>query len=282
MKLKNVSIILAFLLICSGCSFDQINKENILSFFKKSQPVKNTPEALYSRGTAEYQNGNYKKARSFYTRLKEEHPLHEMAILADLGIADSYFSDKEYIEAEAAYRDFTTFYPTNENVPYALYQMGMCHYLEVGAIDRDQTEVINARRAFERLVSRYPQSKFSILAEKMIRDCKTKIAEHEFYVGNFYFKQKKYAAALQRFETVARDYSGVGLDLKVESYIAETKKRLAEEEKVKQLKEEKAKAKSNAKAEAKAKEETKSETKADAESEAKAKTEAQDKKTATP
>ncbi len=280
MKLKNVSIILAFLLICSGCSFDQINKENILSFFKKSQPVKNTPEALYSRGTTEYQNGNYKKARSFYTRLKEEHPLHEMAILADLGIADSYFSDKEYIEAEAAYRDFTTFYPTNENVPYALYQMGMCHYLEIGAIDRDQTEVINAKRAFERLVSRYPQSKFSILAEKKIRDCKTKIAEHEFYVGNFYFKQKKYAAALQRFEIIAREYSGVGLDLKVESYIAETKKRLAEEEKSKQLKEEKAKAKSNAKAEAKAKEEAKSEIKADAESEAK--TEAKDKKAANP
>ncbi len=121
--------------------------------------------------------------------------------------------------------------------------MGMCHYVQIGAIDRDQTETIRARREFERLVARFPQSKFSILAEKMIRECKTKLAEHEFYVGNFYFKQKKYDAALKRFETIARDYAGVGLDLKVESYIAETKARLAEEEKSKKLKEEKAKAK---------------------------------------
>jgi outer membrane protein assembly factor BamD len=227
-KLKRISVVLAFLLICTGCSF---TKESIMEFFGKSQPVKNTPEALYARGTIEYQKGRYKKAREFYTRLKEEYPLHNLAVMAELGIADSFFSDKEYPEAEAAYRDFTSFYPTNENVPYVIYQMGMCHYLEIGAIDRDQTETVKAKREFEKLVARFPQSKFSILAEKMIRDCKSKLAEHEFYVGNFYFKQKKYEAALKRFETITREYAGVGLDLKAESYLAKTKLRLAEQEK---------------------------------------------------
>ena len=70
-----------------------------------------------------------------------------------------------------------------------------------------------------------------------------KLSEHEFYVGNFYFKQKKYNAALKRFESIARDYAGVGMDLKVESYVAETKARLAEEAKSQKLKEENAKAK---------------------------------------
>jgi outer membrane protein assembly factor BamD len=243
-KLKNVSIILAFVLICSGCSF---NLATIKSFFVKSDPVRSTPEGLYSRGSAEYQNGSYKKAREVFVRLKEEYPLHELSILAELGIADSFYSDKEYAEAELAYRDFTSLYPTNENVPYAFYQLGMCHYVQIGAVDRDQTETIKARREFERLVARFPQSKFSILAEKMIRECKAKLAEHEFYIGNFYFKQKKYDAALKRFEGIARDYAGVGMDLKVESYIAETKARLAEEEKAKKLKEEKEKAKAKKK-----------------------------------
>jgi len=243
-KLKNVSIILAFVLICSGCSF---NLATIKSFFVKSDPVRSTPEGLYSRGSAEYQNGSYKKAREVFVRLKEEYPLHELSILAELGIADSFYSDKEYAEAELAYRDFTSLYPTNENVPYAIYQTGMCHYVQIGAVDRDQTETIKARREFERLVARFPQSKFSILAEKMIRECKAKLAEHEFYIGNFYFKQKKYDAALKRFEGIARDYAGVGMDLKVESYIAETKARLAEEEKAKKLKEEKEKAKAKKK-----------------------------------
>ncbi|MEN6467536.1 MAG: outer membrane protein assembly factor BamD [Smithella sp.] len=240
MKLKSVSIILAMLLLCSGCSF---NKETILSFFQKSTPVRSTPEGLYSQGTAEYQKSNYKKAREYYTRLKEEYPLHELAILAELGIADSYYSDKDYSEAELAYQDFTSLYPTNENVPYAIYQRGMCHFEQIGAIDRDQTETLKAKGEFERLVARFPQSKFSILAEKMIRGCKLKLAEHEFYVGNLYFKWKKYAAALKRFEEITRNYAGVGLDLKVETYIAQTKTRLAEEEKAQKLKEEKEKAK---------------------------------------
>ncbi len=239
MKLKKIGIILALLLMCSGCS---LSKATILSFFQKSEPVRSTPESLYSRGTVEYQNGKYKKSREFYVRLKEEYPLHDLAILAELGIADSFYSDKEYAEAELAYRDFTTFYPTNENVPYAIYQMGMCHYVQIGAVDRDQTETIRAKKEFERLVARFPQSKFSILAEKMIRECKMKLAEHEFYVGNFYFKQKKYNAALKRFEIITRDYAGVGMDLKVASYVTETKARLAEEANAQKLKEEKAKA----------------------------------------
>ena len=63
---------------------------------------------------------------------------------------------------------------------------------------------------------------------------------------------------------IARDYPGVGLDLKVESYIEETKKRLEAEETSKQLKEEKARAKAQAKeksgadAEAKAKDQVES------------------------
>lgn len=244
MRFKKLSIIMVMILLCSGCS---ITKETILSFFTKKTAVVNTPEALYARGTAEYQDGRYKKAREVFTRLKEEYPLHELAVLAELGIADSFYSDKDYSEAEAAYRDFTTLYPTNENVPYAIYQTGMCHFEQIEAIDRDQTQTIKARREFEKLVARYPQSKFSLLAEKMIRDSKAKLAEHEFYVGNFYFKLKRYHAALKRFETITREYAGVGLDLKVEAYIAETKKRIAEEEKELKLKEEKEKAKAAAK-----------------------------------
>lgn len=243
-RLKKLGIIILLILLCSGCS---ITKESIVAFFTRSTPVKNTPEALYSRGTTDYQNGKYKRAREVYTRLKEEYPLHELAVLAELGIADSFYSDKDYTEAEAAYRDFTTLYPTNENVPYAIYQTAMCHYEQIGAIDRDQTQTIKARKEFEKLVARFPQSKFSILAEKMIRDCKLKLAEHEFYVGDFYFKIRRYNAALMRFETITREYAGVGLDLKVEAYIAETKARIAEEEKLQKLMEEKEKAKAAAK-----------------------------------
>jgi outer membrane protein assembly factor BamD len=226
---------MVLLVLCcfSGCS--------LLDIFSKQEMVRNSPEGLYSRGAVEFQKSNYKKAREHFLRLKEEYPLHNLAILAEIGIADCHYSDKEYLEAESAYSDFTSLHPTNENVPYALYQTGMCHYNQIEAIDRDQTAAIKAKKEFEKLVSRYPDSKFSTIAEKLIRECKQKLAEQEFYVGQFYFKQKKYQAALARFETVARDYADVGLDYKVEYFINETKAKIAEEEKLKKAEEEKLK-----------------------------------------
>jgi outer membrane protein assembly factor BamD len=221
---KTAACLLLILVMLTGCTS---TLWTVKSFFVKEPRVKMTPESLYARGSQEFQHGSYKKAREFYTRLKEEYPLHEMAILAELGVADAYYSGKDYVEAEGAYRDFLMMHPTNENVPYVMYQIGMCHYQQIGSVDRDQTETIKALREFERLVTRFPQSQFATLAEKMIRDCKQKLAEHEFYVGNFYFKQKKYDAALKRFETIRREYAGAGLDYRAERYIEEIRARLA-------------------------------------------------------
>jgi outer membrane protein assembly factor BamD len=97
------------------------------------------------------------------------------------------------------------------------------------SIDRDQTETVRAAKEFEKLLARFPDSKFSLMAEKMLRECRVRIAEHEFYVGEFYFKQKKYQAALKRFETINREYANLGLDYKVSAYIQETQKRIAQE-----------------------------------------------------
>jgi outer membrane protein assembly factor BamD len=204
--------------------------------------AKSSPEGLYSRASAEFNKGHYKKAQEYFLRLKEEYPLHDLAILAEVGIADSMYSDKEYAEAGIAYSDFVSLHPVNENVPYALYQSGMCHYNQIGDIDRDQTETIKAKKEWEKLVASYPESKFSTMAGKLIRECKQKLAEQEFYVGRFYLRQKKYQAALSRFERVARDYANVGLDYKIEYYIKETKAKIAEEEKKKKEEEKKNKA----------------------------------------
>lgn len=200
------------------------------SLWKKSEMAKGTPEGLYRQGYEDYQDGRYEKAIESFRRLKEEYPLSQLTIMAELGIADSFFSKKEYGDAEVAYSDFLNLHPLNENLPYVMYQLGMCHYLQMYEIDQDQTETLSAKKEFERLVARFPDSKFSFLAEKMIRDCNLRLGEHEFYVGHLYFKMKKYRAALRRFEGITKNYANIGLDYKVKFFIVETKKKIAEEE----------------------------------------------------
>ena len=211
-----ILILLLLLSLLSGCSW--------LGFEKKKQMGRATPEGLYQNGVQYYQEGKYDRAVESFQRLKEEYPLSKFTLMAELGIADSFYSDEKYIEAEAAYSDFLNLHPTNVNLPYVIYQLGMCHYNQKLSIDRDQSETVKARAEFEKLISLYPSSQYTFMADKVLRDCKKRLAEHEFYVGRFYFKQKKYKAALKRFETISRDYTNLGLDYKVSYYIHETKR----------------------------------------------------------
>ncbi len=236
-------LLAALILMTSGCGW-------VKGLFKKRDMTRSTPEALYAQGYEDYQEGRYEKAVEAFQRLKEVYPLSPLAILSELGIADAHFSNKAYGEAEVAYTDFYNLHPTNEHVPYVLYQIGMCHHSQMPTIDRDQSDALRAQKDFERLIARFPNSKFAFLAEKRLRETRQQVAEHEFYIGEFYFRAKKYRAALKRFEGVARNYSGLGLDYKLNWYLAETKRlaaiQEAEEQKEKEkqrLKEEQKKAK---------------------------------------
>jgi outer membrane protein assembly factor BamD len=213
--------LLAVVIILAGCKM-------WLPWGKNADMSRTTPDGLYQQGLGLYQKSKYSDAIKLFQQVKEEYPLNPLAIMAEMGIADAYFSDKEYLDAELAYSDFLNLHPTNENLPYVMYQVGMCHFNEINTIDRDQSETFKALKAFERLMARFPDSKFSTMADKMVRDCKKLLGEQEFYVGEFYFNIKQYRAALRRFEKITRDYANVGLDQKVNHFIVETKKRIAE------------------------------------------------------
>ena len=215
-RINNILIILLVIIFLSGCAW-----------FKHNEIPRNNPNALFQKGYEDYQKGRYEKAIESFQRLKEEYPLSELALRAELGIADANFSRKEYGYAEMAYNDFVNLHPTNENLPYVMYQIGMCHYNQMLSIDRDQTYAWKAVREFEKLITRFPTSRFAFLAEKNLKECKAKLAENEFYIGETYFKMKKYNAALKRFETIAKYYSNLGLDYKVNFMIEETKKQIA-------------------------------------------------------
>ncbi len=250
MKVKNpagfflILVLVAFVL--SGCAL-----------FKRGEMKLNSPEALYEKGVEYYQKEKYKKAIEMFQRVKEEYPLSKYALMAELGIADSYFSDDLFIEAETNYNEFINLHPTNPNLPYVIYQIGMCHYKQMMTIDRDQAETIKAKKEFERLLSQFPSSKFAALSEKNLRECRQRLAEQEFYVAHFYFKMKQYKAALKRLESLAANYPNLGLDYKVGYFIEETKRGIRQQELEKEKEKEKEKlAKEKEQAEKLAKEKT--------------------------
>lgn len=198
----------------------------------KGNPVRGgTAERLYQSGYQNYHEGDFEKAIEAFQRLQEQYPLSDLALKAELGIADSHYSAGDFVEAEMTYLDFVNLHPTNENVPYAMYQVGMCHFRQMNSLDRDQTETRRCKESFEKLISRFPATSFSFMARKRLQESERRLADHEFYVGYFYFKQKQYQAALDRFQGILKNYPDVSMNYKVGFLIDETKRRMEKEEK---------------------------------------------------
>lgn len=202
--------LIALLVICPlffGCAGKELRQEK-------------TAEELAAEGMERFENENFKASILSFEKLKDWYPFSKLATLAELKIADAYYHIKEYESAIAAYAEFENLHPRNDAIPYVLYQIGRCWYDQIDTIDRDQTYAQNALNTFLRLTRQFPQDPYAQRARQHIDVCIKSLAENEFYVGMFYYKSKRYKAALKRFQTVLTEYPDVGVQQKALQYIA--------------------------------------------------------------
>ncbi len=195
------------LLFVSGCAWFETKGEQ-------------SAQELANDGMDAFQRRKYDKAIESFRKIKDWYPFSKYAILAELKMADAYFNLKEYEEAVFAYEEFENLHPRNEAVPYVIYQIGQCYFLQIDTIDRDQTSSQKALDTFNRLIRQFPEDHYAHLAREHIKKCLTSLAGKEFYVGLFYFKSKNYQAALKRFEAVLNKYPDVGLHYQALQYLA--------------------------------------------------------------
>ena len=206
------------------------------AWWKKKEPEP-TPQVLYEGAMKLFNKKKYEKAAEAFKKFKEEFPLHEYTPLVELRTADCYFFDKNYSEAIVLYEEFKKLHPMHPEIPYAIYQLGMCHYRQMRTLDRDQTETEKAIEQFRYLIENFPQSTQTVEAKTRLQVCQRQLADHEFYVGHFYFRMKKYKAALGRFEGILQKYPESALEQKIKPLLVTCQKEIAKEEQKKKEKE---------------------------------------------
>ncbi len=187
-----------------------------------------TAEKRYKIGLTNYIEGDYVDSEVAFRAVISSYPLSPYASKSQLLLADSLFAMEEYEEAASFYTTFITLHPGSEDAEYALFQKGMSHLKNVSTIDRDQKETRKALFAFKDLLSFYEGGRYSFKAAEMIHFLNARLAEREFYVGRFYFKDKNYHGALGRFRNVLKDYGDTAIVDKTLFYIAESYIKLGE------------------------------------------------------
>jgi outer membrane protein assembly factor BamD len=169
-------------------------------------------EILEGRSWLFFRTTDYVRAIEKLQSIIDNYPYSDVAVLAELKIADAYFDDRRYDEALSYYRDFADLHPQHEKVPYTILRSALCRERKMHSANRDQTATREALLHLDRLLAKYPHSPEAREAEIMWRDLRTHLAENVAEIAEFYLKREEYESAAERYRSLLNEYPGLGLD----------------------------------------------------------------------
>jgi outer membrane protein assembly factor BamD len=162
---------------------------------------------LWERGTAALNDRKWFSAREFFETLNETYPQSAYRADAKLGIGDSRLGEgnaEGFVLAQNEFREFLAFYPTHRRADYAHFKLAMTHFYQMHGPERDQTETREAIRELTAFLERFPRSSIVPEAQEKLREAKDRLSQSEYRVGFFYFRNKWYPGAIERFASVLK------------------------------------------------------------------------------
>ena len=125
-----------------------------------SQGVRD-PKPLYDAAYQDYSSGRYELARTGFQQFVNAYSESELAGNAQFWIGETYFQQKEYSEAAAAYQKVLDKYPHNIKVPAALLKLGLS---QAGLGNRTA-----ARSTLRKVIVDYPGTGESQVAKQKLK-----------------------------------------------------------------------------------------------------------------
>lgn len=165
------------------------------------------PESIYNAAEENYKDENYFQALEKYRDLKNRFPYHSRATDAELRIADSYFAQEQYLEAASSYEIFKELHPTHPKADYVQFQIALSYFNQIPENSaRDLSAAYRAIEQFEIVKEKFPDSENAKKATEYIAKARAKLAEHENYVADFYYRRHHFLSATYRYSSLLRDF----------------------------------------------------------------------------
>src|SRR5207245_6275548 len=98
--------------------------------------------SLFEKETTPLNQKKWLTAREFFKQVVETYTQSPFRPDSKLGIGDTYLGEgtsEALVLAINEFREFLTFYPTNPRADYAQYKLGLAHFKQMRAAQRDQT-----------------------------------------------------------------------------------------------------------------------------------------------
>lgn len=181
-----------------------------------------TAQQNYRKGLVELKDKDWVAAVKYFAFIKQRFPYSKYAVLAELRIADAEFGAGHYLQAIDAYKLFIKFHPTHQMVTdgYAAFRIGKSYFkmmpddmwLVPPSREKDQSSTYDAERELRTFIKKYPDSRHVPRAQEMLRGVHARLAAHEWYVADFYWKRGKPMGTVLRLRRLLDRYAGTRYD----------------------------------------------------------------------
>jgi outer membrane protein assembly factor BamD len=163
---------------------------------------------LFDKGTAALEAKKWLNAREYFKQVVETYTGSPFRPDAKLAVGDTYLGEgtaEALVLAINEFSEFLSFYPTNKRADYAQYKLGFAHFKQMRKPERDQTETREAIAQFRTFETRYPTSELMPEVQAKLREARDRLSESDYLVGYFYFRQRWYPGAIDRFQSILKD-----------------------------------------------------------------------------
>ena len=201
MNIINHFILILLLIIFASCSKEKLNESAI-----KEKSLDGQVLEAYSEGLDSLRGGDVLFAAKKFNEAEMLFPQSEWAPKSALMAAYSYYS-QDYLEDAIAELDrFLRVYPLSKDRDYALYLLANSHYEKIIDETKDLESILLAKKNFNRVLMQFPQTEYALDSEFKLDLINDILASKEMYIGRYYFDQKKWIPAINRFRTVVDEY----------------------------------------------------------------------------
>jgi outer membrane protein assembly factor BamD len=160
----------------------------------------------YQEGIKALEGGDVLFAAKKFNEAEILFPQSDWAPSSALMAAYAYYSQDYYGDAIAELKRFIKIYPQHKSEDYAYYLLAICYYEQIIDETKDLESILNAKKNFEIIIKKFPNTEFALDSEFKIDLINDIIASKEMYIGRYYFNKKKWIPAINRFRTVIDDY----------------------------------------------------------------------------
>ena len=200
-NILTVSFSFLLLIIISSCS----SKNDKISILEDENLELQMIDA-YKEAYEELEEGDVIYAAKKFNEAELLYPQSEWAPKSVLLAAYSYYSQNYYDEALSELNRFFKKYPKNKNIDYAHFLYAMCYYENIIDEKKDLEPLLISKKRFQFIVQNFPGTDFAQDAKFKINLINDVLASKEMYLGKYYIKKQKWAAAINRFKNVLELY----------------------------------------------------------------------------